>query len=94
MPFVLSLSKHRAWRNRSFDGLRANESLLLAFNQIDKRRQKARQRLARAGGSDEQDGAARLRDLQQLELMRPRSPAARAEPAPEGSGQQVGVGCG
>ena len=62
------------------------------MTQLDKRREKPRQRLARAGRRDQQHRAAGLRLGEQLELMRARRPAAAGEPARERLGQRDTVG--
>ncbi len=51
--------------------------------QIDEAGQEARQRLARAGGRDEQRALPVAGQRQQVELMTARAPAARGEPACE-----------
>jgi hypothetical protein len=50
------------------------------FGQLDEARQKAGERLAGARRGDEKDGAPCPGALQELELVRPCSPAARREP--------------
>lgn len=59
------------------------------FCEIDKARQKARQRLAGAGGRDQQRGFAGAGEIEQRQLMRARAPAARFKPAREG-GRECG----
>ena len=68
-----------------------------ALAQFHQRRQKAGERLAGAGRRDQQRRAAGSRLRQEVELMRPRRPAARREPARErlrqiGSAFAVGHG--
>ncbi len=63
-----------------------------ALRKADEARQEAGQRLAGAGRGDEQGRAALLRRLDQRQLMRPRGPAPRGEPAGERLGQRRGDG--
>ena len=58
--------------------------------QLHQRRQKSRQRLAGAGGRDQQRGPVLARLLQQRQLMRARQPTASGEPRLEAVGQQRG----
>src|SRR3546814_6116742 len=59
-------------------------------SEIDKARQKARERLARAGCRDEQRMLAALRYREHLGLMPPDPPAARGKPVGERDGERHG----
>src|SRR3546814_8908227 len=54
---------------------------------VDERRQKTRQRLARAGGGDQQRMLVPLARLEHIGLMPPQPPPARGEPVGEGGGE-------
>ena len=78
-------------QGRDVEGVQALTLGAFARRKLDQAGQEARQGLARARGGDEQGAAALLRQFQQGELMRARSPAARGEPGGEGSGQNLGA---
>src|SRR3546814_7524595 len=59
-------------------------------SEIDQARQKARERLARAGCRDEQRMLAALRYREHLGLMPPDPPAARGKPVGEREGERHG----
>src|SRR3546814_14361773 len=59
-------------------------------SEIDKARQKARERLARAGCRDEQRMLAAPRYREHLGLMPPDPPAARGKPVGERDGERHG----
>ena len=70
---------------------RLTRSALGARRELDQGWKEAGQRLASAGGRDEQDRAAGLRLAKQFQLVGARRPAARGEPMKERFGQKGGL---